>query len=335
MSSKRKASEQATGAAVEVKKSRHSNSTSTLVPVSERKIAIKGVREPELLHMLCTDKTTGEKKELHFKKLVHADIDWDNKEHIDKINAWRNQIYGRAGIKNKTVTMWAKDEEAYLELYWQLLAVEANKREILMPKARIMREDFNEFFKGKVFRRTPGGEEYAPREERGSGPFTSKMTRLVKSLRPYVEEKTQGKRGSSFYPKINQEMLSEYRKLKDNLVASGCNDPKVIPWEEVEDAQNTKEYVLRCREYIANLPDQEDVEMGELEDEDTTLVVSEEQEAIDKELLELATDPNDIEADAMDTTNTREKSPSEESAPVLREVSATVLNSKQSSFMLL
>lgn len=331
MPSKRKASGQAIGAAVEAKKSRHNSSTSTLIPISERKIATKGVREPELLHMLCTDKATGEKKELHFKKLVHAEIDWDNKEHIDKINAWRNQIYGRAGIKNKTVTMWAKDEEAYLELYWQLLAVEANKRDILMPRAKIMREDFNDFFRGKVFRAS-GGEEYAPREDRGSGPFTSKMTRLVKSLRPYVEGKLQGQRGNSFYPKINQKMLSEYRTLKEDLANLGCKDAKVIPWEEVEDAQNTKDYVLRCREFIAKLPEQDDVDMEQSDDEDITIAASEEQEKLDQELLELATDPNDIKIDTIDS---QEEESLDEPATPLCEVPATVLNGKHVSPILL
>ncbi|KAF1977582.1 hypothetical protein BU23DRAFT_299422 [Bimuria novae-zelandiae CBS 107.79] len=288
MSPKRKATEQPTGAAVELKKPRVINDgrSSTLIPVGERKVAKKGAREPELLRMLCQDKVSGEKKELHFKKLVHADIDWYNKDHIDKINAWRNQIYGRAGIKQKTVTMWTKDEEAYVELYWQLLVAEANKRGILMPKPKVIREDFNNFFKGT----------------RGSGPFTSKMARLTKGLKPYLEGKLLGHRGDSYYPKITQDMVSEYRALKDDLVKLGCKDDKVIPWNEVEDETNTEAHVLRCRAWLSSLPDLNDVQMKEPkeEEEDATLVGFEE---LDKELLELATgklaSPSKVRADSV------------------------------------
>jgi hypothetical protein len=299
MSPKRKASEQPSEGDAATKKSRvtTSGAISSLVPVGERKMAKKGVVEPDMLRMLCEDRDkNGERKELHFKKLIHADIDWNNKLHIDKINAWRNQIYGRAGIKNKTVLMWHKDEEAWLELYWQLLVVEALKRGIEMPKPKTIRDGFNAFFNGKVFHST-GGEKLEPRVDRGSGPFTSKMGRLAKALRLYLEEKLRAKNGIAFFPRINQEMLEEYQKLKADLVEFGCKDQKIIPWEEVEDEANDKDYVVRCREYIANLPDQDDVEMDG-EEEDTTLVASEE---LDKELLELASEPEGVKAERMDT----------------------------------
>ncbi|KAJ4360669.1 Ribosomal protein arginine N-methyltransferase rmt3 [Didymosphaeria variabile] len=301
MPPKRKASEQPSGAYTDVKKPRVTTigAISSLVPVGERKMAKKGVSEPELLRMLCEDRDkNNERKELHFKKIIHSEIDWDNKLHIDKINAWRNQIYGRAGIKNKTVLMWHKDEEAWLELYWQLLVVEANKRGIEMPKPKTIRENFNVFFNGKVFH-SAGAGELEPRVDRGSGPFTSKMGRLIKSLRPYLEEKLRGKKGSTFVPKINQEMLEEYQKLKADLTELGCDDNKIVPWEELEDEANDKDYVTRCREYIESLPDQDDVNMDDEEEaEDATLVASEE---LDRELLELASEPAAAKTEPMDT----------------------------------
>jgi hypothetical protein len=299
MPPKRKASEQPSSGDTTMKKPRvaASGAISSLVPVGERKMAKKGVTEPDMLRMLCEDKDkNNERKELHFKKLIHADIDWHNKLHIDKINAWRNQIYGRAGIKNKTVLMWHKDEEAWIELYWQLLVVEATKRDIDMPKPKTIRDSFNAFFNGKVFHST-GGEKREPRVDRGSGPFTSKMGRLIKGLRLYLEEKLRAKNGTTFVPKINQQMLEEYQKLKADLVEFGCDDQKIIPWEEVEDEANDKDYIVRCREYLANLPDQDDVELDE-EEEDITFVVSQE---LDKELLELADEAGGVKAERMDT----------------------------------
>lgn len=311
MPPKRKASEQpSVGGDTATKKPRVANkgAVSSLVPVGERKMAKKGVVEPEMLRMLCEDRDKGnERKELHFKKIIHADIDWDNKFHIEKINAWRNQIYGRAGIKNKTVLMWHKDEEAWLELFYQLLVVEANKRGIDSPKPKIIRAKFNECFSGKVLR-SSDGEQLDPRGDRGGGPFTSKLGRLVKALKPYLDEKLRGKNGNLFVPKINQEMLKEYQKLKVELAELGCNDEKIIPWEEVEDEANNNDYVVRCREYIASLPDQDDVEMEDEDEEYTTLVGSEQ---LDKDLLELATEPEEVKVERTDIgklATTRESS---------------------------
>ncbi|KAF9741399.1 hypothetical protein PMIN02_000972 [Paraphaeosphaeria minitans] len=303
MPPKRKASEQPpVSGESSVKKPRVAakGAVSSLVPVGERKMAKKGVVEPEMLRILCEDRDkNNERKELHFKKIIHADIDWDNKEHIDKINAWRNQIYGRAGIKNKTVLMWHKDEEAWLELFYQLLVVEANERErgIESPKPKTIREKFNEFFVGKVLL-SSGGKELEPRVERGPGPFMSKLGRLVRTLRPYLEEKLSNRNGNMFVPKINQEMIEEYQKFKANLIELGCKDEKIIPWKEVEDETNAKEYVVRCREYIASLPDQNDVEIEYMDEEDDTLAGSEQ---LDQELLELATDPEKFRGERTET----------------------------------
>ncbi|KAK7181204.1 hypothetical protein PSPO01_12681 [Paraphaeosphaeria sporulosa] len=303
MAPKRKASEQPSvhgGTAIKKPRVTGKGAVSSLVPIGERKMAKKGVVEPDMLRMLCEDRDkNNERKELHFKKIIHADIDWDNKEHIDKINAWRNQIYGRAGIKNKTVLMWHKDEEAWIELFYQLLVVEAQEREcgIEPPKPKTIREKFNEFFVGKVLL-SAGGEELDPRVERGPGPFTSKLGRLVRALRPYLDEKLTSKNGSMFVPKINQEMIEEYQKLKAKLIELGCNDEKIIPWEEVQDEANDKNYVVRCREYIASLPEQDFIEMEDAVEEDSTLVESEQ---LDKDLLELATETEKVKVERTNT----------------------------------
>ncbi|KAI4924300.1 uncharacterized protein J4E92_007381 [Alternaria infectoria] len=109
-------------------------SKSTLIPRGPRKKATIGVKDESLLLMLCDSNTTPRKTtELHFRKIPHSHIDWHNPHHISQINAWRNQIYGRAGLKARSVSLWYEAEELWFELYFQLSIVEARKRGIMLP----------------------------------------------------------------------------------------------------------------------------------------------------------------------------------------------------------
>jgi len=67
-------------------------SKSRLIPRLERKSAKLGEKDDSLLRMLCDDTESGGQKELHFRNMVHSQIDWDNALHINKINNWRNQV---------------------------------------------------------------------------------------------------------------------------------------------------------------------------------------------------------------------------------------------------
>ncbi|KAI4698599.1 hypothetical protein J4E81_005822 [Alternaria sp. BMP 2799] len=112
-------------------------SKSTLIPRGPRKKATLGVKDSSLLLMLCDSSTTPRKTtELHFRKIPHSLIDWHNPHHISQINAWRNQIYGRAGLKARSVSLWYEAEELWFELYFQLSIVEARKRGIMLPGSR-------------------------------------------------------------------------------------------------------------------------------------------------------------------------------------------------------
>jgi len=64
---------------------------SHLVPRGTRKTAKVGQRDESLLRMLCDDSVSGEAKELHFRNIPHSSIDWNDVEHINKINNWRNR----------------------------------------------------------------------------------------------------------------------------------------------------------------------------------------------------------------------------------------------------
>ncbi|KAI4686005.1 uncharacterized protein J4E88_003842 [Alternaria novae-zelandiae] len=150
-------------------------SKSTLVPRGPRKKATLGVKDESLLLMLCDSSTTPSKTtELHFRKIPHSLIDWHNPHHISQINAWRNQIYGRAGLKARSVSLWYEAEELWFELYFQLSIVESRKRGIMLPGSRQVRDAFNETFVGRAIKGR-GGEDLPPRVEREGNAFASKF----------------------------------------------------------------------------------------------------------------------------------------------------------------
>ncbi|KAF1957086.1 hypothetical protein CC80DRAFT_561583 [Byssothecium circinans] len=217
---------------------------SSLVPQGERNNAQKGIKNTSLLSMLCTDTRTGETKELHFKKLVHAQIDWNNTEHIMKINSWRNQLYGRAGMKAKTVIMWHADEEAYIELFFHLLILEAAQRGLMVPKAKEILEEYNDFFRGKVMK-DANGMESDPRVDRKHNAFVSKLNRAVLELKPRLESMLLGKSGDFFSPQIDQEKLDVYKELLEAEPVNGDkkNMANVFTWEVGKTLPTSKPYV--------------------------------------------------------------------------------------------
>jgi hypothetical protein len=83
--------------ATSVKASSRKEGKQYSVPVNDRVMAKRGVINLEMLQMACYDKDGG-LKELQFQGIAEDDIDWNNKNHITKINRWRQQIYRRAGI---------------------------------------------------------------------------------------------------------------------------------------------------------------------------------------------------------------------------------------------
>jgi hypothetical protein len=106
--------------------------------------------------MVCDCSTTNRVKELHFRKIPHSMIDWNSAHHISKINAWRNQIYGRAGLKARSVSLWYEKEELWFELYFQLCIAESRKRGFLLPGSRKVRDAFNATFVGTIIQDKAG-----------------------------------------------------------------------------------------------------------------------------------------------------------------------------------
>ncbi|KAH7093210.1 hypothetical protein FB567DRAFT_609628 [Paraphoma chrysanthemicola] len=193
--------------------------TSTLTPRGPRQTASLHQADPSLLRMLCDDVSTNTTKELHFRNLPHSSIDWSNPIHINKINNWRNQIYGRAGMKSKTLTMWLPEEELWIELYFQLSIAQARARGMLLPKAVDVLAAFNRTFAGKLVKDGKGVD--LLREERKGNAFTSKFNRMCPHLRARLAQCVFGKSGDVYVPEISMEMLQEYKMMKSEMEARG------------------------------------------------------------------------------------------------------------------
>jgi hypothetical protein len=226
-------------------------SKSTLVPRGTRKKATMGIKDESLLRMVCDCSTTSKVTELHFRKIPHSLIDWNNAHHINKINAWRNQIYGRAGLKARSVSLWYEAEELWFELYFHLSIVESRKRGILLPASRQVREAFNQTFVGSVIR-DRNGEDLPPRVEREGNAFASKFNRMFPLLRARLNGCVLGRSGDVFVPKITFEMMERYREMKREMVEM---DVEV----ESEYADGLEEWQW----FLSHLLDGEDFEMND------------------------------------------------------------------------
>jgi hypothetical protein len=193
-----------------------SSSQSRLVPHGPRASAKTGHKDETLLRMLCSDTSSGELKELHFRNMPHSAIDWTSTSHINKINNWRNQIYGRAGMKSKDVTVWLPIEELWFELYFHLSIAESRRRGFILPKTSRVLIAFNETFVGQVVKGLKG-ENTEPRVERKPNAFASKFNRMCPELRARLWQCTFGKSGDVYVPEITLEMVCEYEKMKEDL----------------------------------------------------------------------------------------------------------------------
>jgi hypothetical protein len=226
-----------------------SQTLSRLTPRGARRTAKPGQKDESLLRLLCDDTFTGEVKELHFRNILHSDIDWNNAGHIRKINNWRNQLYGRAGMKTRAVALWLPDEELWFELYWQLSIAESRLHGLLVPKSSIILNAFNETFVGRVIKGLDGNDT-TPREARRLNAFASKLNRMCSDLRERLYQSTFGKSGDIFVPKITFEMLDAYKSMKAEMKEKGI----------VEGSAYSEHLEHWCR-LFSNLPKTENLNM--------------------------------------------------------------------------
>ncbi|KAF1845218.1 uncharacterized protein K460DRAFT_252696, partial [Cucurbitaria berberidis CBS 394.84] len=232
--------------------SESSTTKSHLIPRGVRKKATLGQRDDALLRMLCDDSKTNEVKELHFRKISHSMIDWKDAKHIRDINAWRNQIYGRAGLKAKEVVMWHEEEELWFELYFHLSIAKSRTHGILLPKAKAVLDAFNETFVGSVLK-DKNGNELEARGERQPNAFTSKFNRICPHLRSRLQQCVFGKSGDTFVPKVTQAMLEKYQQMKAEMFAKGITSESVYS-DNLQEWQN----------FFSHLPNHNAFEMPEV-----------------------------------------------------------------------
>ncbi|PSN73513.1 hypothetical protein BS50DRAFT_629534 [Corynespora cassiicola Philippines] len=191
-----------------------------LIPMQPRENASLGNKNEKLLHMLCKNSKTNRIQEQHFRGIIHSEVDWDSKEHIDKINSWRNQLYSRAGLGRKSVMLWHEDEKAWMELWWQLVVVEACKHGLMLPRCNDMHSAFDVYFTGKTLKDS-NGENMEPRQQRSINSFNSTYSRTGIELRFRAEMISLGKPGDTFCPNITPSILHKFKTLKKKMTDKG------------------------------------------------------------------------------------------------------------------
>ncbi|RMZ74689.1 hect-domain-containing protein [Pyrenophora seminiperda CCB06] len=230
------------------KVSKPSATLSSLIPQVPRQRATLGHKDESLLHIIGKSSVTGKRNDLHFRLIPHSSIDWNDAQHINKINSWRNQIYQRAGIKTRLITSWHPLEEIWMELYYQLSIVEAREREIQLPTPKQLRDAFNEIFVGRVLKDKYGGD-LDPRSERHATAFGSKFNRMCPVLKARLSNCVSGKGGEGFLPGITFEMLQLYKAEKAALAEKGIKS-------DSEDADGMEEW-QRVLSQLSSIADTE------------------------------------------------------------------------------
>lgn len=188
-------------------------------PSNGRKRAIKGEEDTSLLHVLCYESRTGEKRELHFSKIVISEIDWNKTEHIAAINGWRTQIWSRAGYKMKNVSLYHPTEDEYLECFVSVCVAKGLKKAVRFASVNYIVTKFNEFFADKTLK-NEDGTDTDPRPWREASSFASKVGRVqttVKKADPKFKTAFD-KEAREFQPTVTEDMLREFQAEKAKLL---------------------------------------------------------------------------------------------------------------------
>jgi len=265
--------------------SKANGSKSTLVPRGTRKKASISHKDESLLRMVCDCSTTNRVTELHFRKIPHSMIDWNSAHHISRINAWRNQIYGRAGLKARSVSLWYEQEDLWFELYFQLSIVESRKRGILLPASRQVRDAFNATFVGSVIQ-DRAGNDLPPRVERESNAFASKFKRMYPVLRARLNSCIFGKSRDTYIPRITFKMMERYKAMKADIAAKG-----------IECESEYADHLEDWQHFLLHLPDADHVKIQDVtkEEEDNKEMEAKEVDAV-AALISLAHSPINSQA---------------------------------------
>lgn len=278
---------------------------SRLVPRGDRKRAMVGKEDDTLLRMLCDNPNTGVVRELHFRKIPHSTIDWNDPEHISSINSWRNQIYGRAGLKSKSVVMWHDIEELWFELYFHLSTAESRARCFILPKLQLVMDAFNATFVGQVLE-MKDGTFTEPRIARQLNAFASKFNRVQPELKARLTQCVFGKSGDTFVPNIQFPMLDHYHAMKADMAAKGIHG-------ESADSTNLGDWQY----FFSHLPSGDDISILAATHAHEERVTKAKEEDAAVALMTLANSPPRADANLMsqDKTSRTEKTCEYDSSP--------------------
>jgi hypothetical protein len=183
-----------------------------------------------------------------------------------------DQIYGRAGLKSKAVTMWLPDEELWFELYFQLSIAESRARGILLPKTLLILNSFNQTFVGHILQDSHGNS-IDPRVERSSNAFASKLNRMCPQLRARLHQCVFGKSGDIFVPKITLDMLHAYKEMKTEMADKGIDNESEYS-EDLDD----------WRHLFSHLPSIDDAPVSTVEDDAAAVLISMATQPVDVQL---------------------------------------------------
>ena len=212
--------------------------SSPLVPHIPRQRATVGHKDESLLHIVGRSTKIGKSNDLRFRLIPHSSIDWNNAQHIAKINSWRNQIYQRAGIKTRLIVSWHELEELWMELYYHFSIAEARKRSIQLPTPKRLRNAFNAMFEGRVLQHRHGGD-LEPRSKRHATAFGSKFNRMFPVLKGRLHGCVDGKGAEIFMPEITFGMLLPFEEKKVEMADKGIKTDS----EDVDDMEEWQHFL--------------------------------------------------------------------------------------------
>jgi hypothetical protein len=187
---------------------------------------VVGVAAPERLILRLRNRMTDTKETPTYTKKA-AEIDWNNADHIGKINKWRNQVFTRDYKFPPLVPRsgWLPYETAYLELLYQkLLLVAASDSTTVLPHSSKIVEAFHKFFDDRDDITDKNGIVQPPLESRTRESITSYIRRKsndVSKLYAQIKDRQKDKSDNAQVPAITDAEIDAYM-LNKTVVAGGA-----------------------------------------------------------------------------------------------------------------
>ncbi|KAF2654542.1 hypothetical protein K491DRAFT_693720 [Lophiostoma macrostomum CBS 122681] len=247
-----------------------------LIPLDwPRKAAKLGHKDESVLRIICKVRDDEDRqKEMFFKNIPWSQINWNSRAHIEKINSWSSQVYGRANLGSKAVHKWGAEEDLWIGLYHLLVLKECKKRNegVKMPKLTLTLKAFNDFFQGKTLYKYVGKANIKTalpvRGVRQYSSFAAKVNRLAKKIKDQVLVIHATKEGEAkpYRPLITEELFHDYVYGGDEDV---LDQRTHMTWREEKLAGIYQKGFNKWADILDSIPDwyEENDEIVESDDE--------------------------------------------------------------------